>query len=515
MASEDSGGGGNLWDNVRDGLDGIREGANDAADAIDNAVSFGSDPLGFLFEKTRDAAHGLSEQLLPVLFDATKPDLTAEWFLEAYAVSYAAAVFLWVVNLLWTIMQSARGVYTSDDVLEVLTTRAGLFFGMSTFGPAAGWLVLQFFGAATESIAQWGVNSSIDESMESLATMVEETDAAGVVGGVLVALVLMVLLLFGLVLVAIALFLTMITVYLGGAAAPLAFAWLAHPTHQRIATKLVAILLGAIAAKPLLFLILGFAYRMASGQVTWLEGASTDVQTMANLAAAMVALCVAGLTPFVLYRFAPVTPTGAGQAGPSLMRGARDGGSQDKQGSQTQQRARENHRRQEERAGKGESSAEGSGSGGNGSSAGGGGAGGGHDTGPVQQALEAKQREKAGGGKAAEEAAGGGKAPKAPASEGSPVKAGAGGGGGAPSGSAAAQAATKSGAAKGAAPAGSGAGAAGAGGGARVGGAGAAGAVGGGVAAAYELAKKGAQKGAQAGDVSAREMNDQEGGDGS
>src|SRR5699024_8274097 len=142
-------------DRVGAAWNGLVDGVQSAGDAVSNAVAFGSDPLGFLFEKAQDAAYGLTDRLLPALFDATKPDLSADWFLEAYAVSYAAAVFLWVINLLWTIMRSAQGVYTSDDVAEVLTTRAGLFFGMSTFGPAAGWLVLQFFAAVAESMAQW------------------------------------------------------------------------------------------------------------------------------------------------------------------------------------------------------------------------------------------------------------------------------------------------------------------------------------------------------------------------
>ncbi|MCM3662523.1 type IV secretion system protein [Georgenia satyanarayanai] len=509
----------NLWDRATGAWDGLVEGVQSAGDAVSNAVAFGSDPLGFLFEKAQDAAYGLTDRLLPALFDATKPDLSADWFLEAYAVSYAAAVFLWVINLLWTIMRSAQGVYTSDDVAEVLTTRAALFFGMSTFGPAAGWLVLQFFAAVAESMAQWGINSSVDESIASLASMIEQTDAAGVVGGVLVALGLMVAMVVGLVLVVITLWITMVAVYLGGAVAPLAFAWLGNPTHHRIATRLLVLLLGVIAAKPLLFFVLGIAYRMASGSVTWLEGGSTDVQTFANLGAAMIALCVAGMTPFLLFKFAPVTPTGAGQAGPAVSKSSRDGNDREEEGSQTQRRARQNARRRQEAQGEpeesegGSSSSSGSGSSGSGS---GGAADGGQKTGPIQKALEAKQRDSAhggsGGGKGksgagepgGESAATTGTNPTtagaAAAKGGGPAAAGAGSGGaGASTGSAAGAGGAAGGAGGAAARAGGAAG--------KVGGA-----VGAGVAVAYMAAKKSAEKGAQAGEVSAKEMDDQGGG---
>ncbi|GAA4288919.1 hypothetical protein GCM10022262_32790 [Georgenia daeguensis] len=304
-------------------------------------MDFGSDPLGFLFDKTQEAAHGLSSSVLPTLFDATQPDLSAEWFLDAYRVSFALGVFLWAFLLLVTVVRSAQGVYSSNQVADVLTRGSVLFLGGAMFGPAAGWFVLEFVGSLSDVIARWAIESSTDEVVSSISEMVADGDASGVTGGVLVALCLMVLMLVGLVLVIAMLIVTMVTIYIGGAVVPIALAWYASPEQRRIVTRLLMVLGGVIAAKPVLFLVLGLAYRLAASQARWLSD-TPDVATLANHLAAACALCLAGLTPFLLFKFAPVLPTTAGQAGPALSMAASDGASGGSWGgSETARRAQD------------------------------------------------------------------------------------------------------------------------------------------------------------------------------
>ncbi|MCK6210564.1 type IV secretion system protein [Georgenia sp. EYE_87] len=343
MNSEDGGGG--LLERAGNWVEAGREAVGNTARAVRTAVDFGSDPLGFLFDKTQEAAHGLSSSVLPTLFDATQPDLSAEWFLDAYRVSFALGVFLWAFLLLVTVVRSAQGVYSSNQVADVLTRGSVLFLGGAMFGPAAGWFVLEFVGSLSDVIAKWAIESSTDEVVSSISEMVADSDASGVTGGVVVALCLMVLMLVGLVLVIAMLIVTMVTIYIGGAVVPIALAWYASPDQRRIATRLLMVLGGVIAAKPVLFLVLGLAYRLAASQAEWLSD-TPDVATLANHLAAACALCLAGLTPFLLFRFAPVLPTTAGQAGPALSMAASDGPSGGGWGgSETARRAKDRAQR--------------------------------------------------------------------------------------------------------------------------------------------------------------------------
>lgn len=287
------------------------------------AVDFGSDPMGFLFAKVQDAANGLAGTVLPALFEATKPDLSLEWFLRAWAISYGLGVFVWVSVLLWSIFQASRGVFDSADIADLLTTRAGIFFGLCTFGPMAGWVLLQAVGALTDGIAMWAIGDSTAAALASLQALISSFNGTAITGGILMGLVLMCAMLVGLVLVVLSLFALMIAVYLGGAAVPIAAAWQAHPRFNTITTKVLQALLGALLAKPLLFFALGVAFSMAGGSMTWL--ANPDLASLAQMVAATIAIIVAGLTPFALFSFMPVLPSGAGQAGPGIRPGGGGG----------------------------------------------------------------------------------------------------------------------------------------------------------------------------------------------
>ncbi|GAA4427227.1 hypothetical protein GCM10023169_26920 [Georgenia halophila] len=390
--AEDSGGALGGWS--QDTVD-VQEGARGTAGGLDNAVSFTSDPIAYLFDQTRQLAQSLAETVLPALFEATKPDFSMDWFLEAYRVSYAVGVCLWIVVLLYTITQSALGRYTANDVMEALTVRSVQFFALCTFGPAAGWVLMQTFSALAEGIAGWATNSSVNDAVEAMAQMIADADGAGVVGGVPMALLLMIFMVIGLGLVAIMLFVTMVAVYIGGALAPVAWSWLVSPEHRPIANRMIGLIIGVMAAKPVLFLVLGIAYRMQAGNVTWLSGGGEGLQTLANMLGAAAAMVIAGLTPVLLFKLAPASRTGTGQAGSALHTGAQNGARHGQTGSQTQQVAWHNARRRSEYPHWDGTPVEG---GMGGRTVLGSGAGlsrGRHEPGPLQRALEQRQRHNA------------------------------------------------------------------------------------------------------------------------
>ncbi|WP_152201455.1 hypothetical protein [Georgenia thermotolerans] len=267
-------------------------------------VSFDVDPLGFLFANIKEAAHGLASDLLPWLLTATQPDLSAGWFLEAYRISFAAAIFLWAVLLLWNVVRAARRLITGHELLESFTTYSVLFLGGAIYGPAAGWVVVRFFGALSQSLIDWAAGGSVTGAVANLTAMIDATEPSGVVGGVVVALLVMSLMLLGLLLVALVLVVAMVTLYFTGALVPLALAWLVDPAHRRTGTRMVLAWVAILAAKPLLFFLIGLTLRMTAAQTRWL---STDprIEQLANLTAAAVAMILAALAPIALLSLRP------------------------------------------------------------------------------------------------------------------------------------------------------------------------------------------------------------------
>lgn len=47
--------------------------------------------------------------MLPALTHATLPDLTADWFINAYKISFALSIFVFVIILIPQFINTARG----------------------------------------------------------------------------------------------------------------------------------------------------------------------------------------------------------------------------------------------------------------------------------------------------------------------------------------------------------------------------------------------------------------------
>ena len=67
-------------------------GVGNIVDGVGGAIGFAQDPFGAIFRTLRDAASGLARDVLPAITDATLPDLSLSWFIQAYAISFAAAL---------------------------------------------------------------------------------------------------------------------------------------------------------------------------------------------------------------------------------------------------------------------------------------------------------------------------------------------------------------------------------------------------------------------------------------
>ena len=291
--------------------------AKPVADAVGGAVGFASDPLGAIFTATRDGARGLANDLLPALSKATEPDLSVDWFIKAYAISFALAIVVWGFLLLFQFIAVARGALAGQEFVEVLTTKTALFFGGALFGPLIGVMLVKALGGLSESLISWGIVSSSERMLSTMDSMLK-SDAAAFPGGVIVGIGLMVCMIVGLFVVVIMLAVMLVTLYFSGVMAPLGMVWFTSARHGSFGRKIPLLWLGILACHPLLFFMLGIAYNMIAASGSWMKW-SDGLGTLMNIIASFIALMIAGLAPMMLMKFAPVIPAGAGgQNGPSL-----------------------------------------------------------------------------------------------------------------------------------------------------------------------------------------------------
>jgi len=306
--------GGSGWDPIG----GITNLINGAA----GTVSYWSDPWGNTFKALQTAAEGMSKQLLPALTSATMPDLDTAWFINAYRISFATAIFVAVVLLIPQVVRTARGVQAGRELVD----SAGLYFGAfllgAMFGPALGIMLINFFHALTDVFVSFGFTGSVDTITSQFASMITSTDPTGIAGGVPVAVFLMLCMVVGLFLVMLVLLVQLVTLYFAGVLFPLGLVWIIDPSKRKFGTKIGSLWFGILAAHPLLFLLLGLAFSMMANQVSAF-GNNFSLQSMVNLVVAVIALFIAALSPLLLMKFAPVIPMGSGGSrGPAVATGS-------------------------------------------------------------------------------------------------------------------------------------------------------------------------------------------------
>ena len=300
-----------------DGWDPIG-GIGDVINGISGAVSYWSDPWGNTFKALQDAAAGLSRDVLPALTEATLPDLSAEWFINAYRVSFATALLVAVLLLIPQAVRTARGFQAGRDLVESIGLYFGLFLVGAMFGPAMGIVLVNFFHALSNAFVSWGVEGTIDGVIDEFQSMITDADPVGITGGIPIAVLLMLCMLIGLFLVLLMLIVQLVTLYFTGVLLPLGLVWIIDPTKRSFGMKLASLWVGILAAHPLLFFLLGFAFTMMSNSVGTF-GNNLNLQALVTLLVAVIALFVAALSPLLLLKFAPVIPMAfGGTNGPSL-----------------------------------------------------------------------------------------------------------------------------------------------------------------------------------------------------
>jgi type IV secretion system protein TrbL len=306
-------------DEDESGIGGIIGGLGDGVNSPPGGVSYMSDPWGNTFEMLQDAAAGLSGDVLPALTAVTLPDLSAEWFISAYRVSFATAIFVAVVLLFPQFIRTARGRQSGRELVDSLGLYFGTFLLGATFGPAAGIMLVTFFQSLSDVFVSWGVQDSVDAVIDQFQTMIADADPDQIAGGMPIAVLVMLGMLVGLFLVLLMLVMQFVTLYFTGVLIPLGLVWIIDPTRRSFGLRLVGLWVGLLAAQPLLFFLLGFGFTIMAN-ATAAFGADQALRTLVELLVATIALFVAALSPLLLLRLAPSIPVLiGGTVGPSAM----------------------------------------------------------------------------------------------------------------------------------------------------------------------------------------------------
>lgn len=298
----------------------VAKGVGGAVNTAKGIADFWSDPAGNSFKMLQEAAKGLSDTVLPALTHATLPDLTADWFISAYRVSFALSIFVLVALLIPQIVRVARGTQSGRELGESLTLYGPAFMIGAAFGPALGAFLVKFFGALSDSLISWGVTNNSQTIVDKFSTMLSEEDGAGLAGGAVLGVILMFFMILGLLIVLLILIVQLITLYFSGVLFPLGFVWIVDPKKRAFGSKIVYLWFGVLASHPLLFFLLAIAYSMMSAQLDAFSGTPSLEKTV-TLVVSILALFMAGLAPVALTKFAPVIPTGGGgnaPAGPNI-----------------------------------------------------------------------------------------------------------------------------------------------------------------------------------------------------
>lgn len=300
---------GDVVNGVGDAVGGVVETATGFAD-------FWSDPAGNSFRMLQDGAKGLADDVLPAITHATLPDLSAEWFISSYRISFGLAVFVLAALLIPQFVRTARGQQSGRDLAESLGLYAPMFLVGAAFGPAVGAVLVKFFGSLSDALISWGINSSSQTIVDQFSEMLSHDDnGAGLAGGAIVGIILMIFMIIGLLIVVLILIVQLITLYFSGVLFPLGLVWIVDPTKRAFGLKISYLWFGILASHPLLFFMLAIAYSMVSNTINVFDGDATLERTV-TLVVSILALMIAGLSPVLLTKFAPVLPMGGGGGSP-------------------------------------------------------------------------------------------------------------------------------------------------------------------------------------------------------
>lgn len=290
----------------------------DTVEGVAGVVSFAQDPFAATLGYMKDGATSLTTDVLPFLTTAIQPDLSAGFFIRAYAVSFAAAIFVMVLIMISLMVRTAKGQMAGRDLVQSLAQYAPMFLIGTMFGPLAGIVLVKLFHALTDSVITWAMGS-VQNIIDGLVALIAKIDPAATPGGVILAIFLMFMLLLGLLFILVILLCQLVTLYFAGVIIPLFLVFIIDPERRSLGLGMAGLWVGILASHPLLFFLLGFAFSIM-GDVMVTAGEKDGMQTLVTFVVALIAIYMAAASPLLLMKFAPLvqsafTPTVGGGGG--------------------------------------------------------------------------------------------------------------------------------------------------------------------------------------------------------
>lgn len=287
-------------------------------EGVGSVVSFAQDPFAATLGYMKDGATSLTTDVLPFLTTAIQPDLSAGFFIRAYAVSFAAAIFVMVLIMISLMVRTAKGQMAGRDLVQSLAQYAPMFLIGTMFGPLAGIILVKLFHALTDSVITWAMGS-VQNIIDGLVALIAKIDPAATPGGVILAIFLMFMLLLGLLFILVILLCQLVTLYFAGVIIPLFLVFIIDPERRSLGLGMAGLWVGILASHPLLFFLLGFAFSIM-GDVMVTAGEKDGMQTLVTFVVALIAIYMAAASPLLLMKFAPLvqsafTPSVGGGGG--------------------------------------------------------------------------------------------------------------------------------------------------------------------------------------------------------
>ncbi len=264
---------------------------------VGGVVEFWSDPFGNLYKAGRESTIDLAGDLIPAITESTLPDLTLPSFLSAYAVSFALSMLVAVLLIIAQLVRTARGRQSGQELIETFGLYLPGFLIGAMFGPAFGLVVVEVVRALSRSMIEWAYQGTIDEMVQTFGSVIAE-DPAQVAGGAVVGAFIVWAMVVGLFLIVAFFIVQLVVLYFSGILIPLTIVWMVDPRRRQTALGGVALWVGMLFVHPLLFFMLGFAFRLAiDGVGTW---GSDGWRNLVNMVVAGAAIILAELAPFFL-----------------------------------------------------------------------------------------------------------------------------------------------------------------------------------------------------------------------
>lgn len=281
----------------------VTDGVGDVVEGVGGVVSFAQDPFGATLKALKDGAKSLTTDVLPFLTTALQPDLSAGFFVRAYAAAFAAAVLVLMIIMIGLFVKTGKGNMAGRDLVESIAGYVPMFFIGAMYGPLAGIILVNLFHALTDGVIKF-VMGSAQQIIDGLIALIDKIDPVATPGGVIVGIVLMFLLLIGLLLVVVILLCQLVTLYFSGVLIPLLLVWLANPDRRNLALGGAGLWVGVLASHPLLFFLLGFAFSIMGDTLVTI-GEKDGLQTLVTFVVALIAIYMAALSPLLMMKFAP------------------------------------------------------------------------------------------------------------------------------------------------------------------------------------------------------------------